>query len=96
MAGYGDGGLIHLIFFETLKSSHNRTKRKAIRRYSETLGKLLHKYKFKCVYCGGKDDLTIDHIVPVSKGGSDDFNNLQILCRSCNSKKGNNEQHREK
>jgi hypothetical protein len=42
-----------------------------------------------CVKCHSTDDLTLDHIVPRSKGGSDDKSNLQILCRCCNSSKGN-------
>jgi 5-methylcytosine-specific restriction endonuclease McrA len=33
-------------------------------------------------------DLTIDHVVPRFGGGADNDDNLQILCRSCNSKKG--------
>lgn len=42
---------------------------------------------FKCVRCGCSD-LTIDHIIPIAKGGTNEDNNLQTLCRSCNSKKG--------
>ena len=34
-------------------------------------------------------NLTVDHIVPQSKGGSDHLDNLQLLCGACNSKKGN-------
>jgi hypothetical protein len=41
-----------------------------------------------CLHCGTKDDLTIDHIVPWSAGGSDHPANLQTLCRSCNARKG--------
>ena len=44
----------------------------------------------KCVFCGSGDDLTVDHIVPVSLGGSDEFSNFQTLCRRCNSGKGSN------
>lgn len=43
---------------------------------------------FKCKRCGATDDLTIDHIKPESKGGKATDDNLQTLCRSCNSKKG--------
>lgn len=41
-----------------------------------------------CLHCGSLDDLTLDHIVPWSLGGSDDPDNLQTLCRACNSRKG--------
>ena len=44
---------------------------------------------YRCVNCGGYDDLTIDHIVALTNGGSDDDANLQTLCRRCNSSKGN-------
>lgn len=43
----------------------------------------------KCVICGNKDKLTKDHIIPLSKGGSDYIQNIQPMCRSCNSKKNN-------
>ena len=49
---------------------------------------VLKKYKHTCQYCEAKDNLTIDHIKPVSKGGLTKFDNLQVLCKSCNSKKG--------
>lgn len=41
-----------------------------------------------CLHCGSSEDLALDHIWPHSKGGSDTYENLQTLCRSCNSKKG--------
>lgn len=41
-----------------------------------------------CQHCGTHCNLTVDHIVPRSKGGTDDPSNLQTLCGSCNSRKG--------
>ena len=44
---------------------------------------------YKCVYCGRDDvPLTIDHKIPVEKGGTDDEGNLCACCRKCNRKKG--------
>ena len=44
---------------------------------------------FKCVACDSIENLTADHVYPESKGGPTTFDNLQTLCRSCNSRKGN-------
>lgn len=41
-----------------------------------------------CVDCGAVEGLSLDHIHPWSLGGSDDFDNLQTMCRPCNSSKG--------
>ena len=54
---------------------------------------------FKCYYCGldlkewkkqrnSKSLLTIDHKEPISKGGTNEMNNLVTACSYCNSKKG--------
>ena len=48
---------------------------------------LCARYKFRCLCCGKKRPLTIDHIVPLSKGGSNGIENLQPLCKPCNQKK---------
>jgi len=43
---------------------------------------------FTCKRCGSKRRLTIDHIHPESKGGKAELDNLQTLCKPCNSAKG--------
>lgn len=54
----------------------------------EVRKKIFKKCKHKCVRCDSVSDLTIDHIISVKNNGDNTLDNLQILCRSCNSKKG--------
>jgi len=42
----------------------------------------------KCVYCGSHEDLTLDHVVPKSRGGRTSWDNLVSACRRCNARKG--------
>lgn len=43
---------------------------------------------FKCVYCGSKKALNIDHVIPRAKGGKNTFENTVTSCKGCNSYKG--------
>lgn len=54
------------------------------------LGFIVHVALDECVSCGGRDLLLLsfDHIHPVHLGGGDELDNLQALCRRCNSRKG--------
>jgi 5-methylcytosine-specific restriction endonuclease McrA len=38
---------------------------------------------YACEMCGSACDLTVDHIVPVARGGRDDSDNLRTLCGAC-------------
>lgn len=42
-----------------------------------------------CLFCGSTERLELDHILPWSQGGSDTADNLRVLCKSCNVKRGN-------
>lgn len=53
--------------------------------------KVFERDAYRCVHCTNHLDLTVDHIHPESKGGTLAFENLQTLCRSCNSSKGSKE-----
>lgn len=47
------------------------------------------KFNYRCAMCGKKRKLTQDHIRPLTKNGLNIKENVQPLCKSCNSKKGN-------
>lgn len=50
-------------------------------------------FEFTCAYCGTGtyDGLGIDHVIPVSRGGANVIENVVPCCRSCNSKKGDDD-----
>ncbi|TRZ65985.1 HNH endonuclease [bacterium] len=50
---------------------------------------ILRRDNHRCQYCGSTQNLTIDHIIPKSKGGDDTWENLVTACIRCNNKKGN-------
>eukprot|EP00892_Ulva_mutabilis_P001192 jgi/Ulvmu1/11073/UM007_0255.1 len=50
---------------------------------------ILLRDRHMCQYCGSRAELTIDHVVPVSKGGELTWSNCVTACRACNAKKGN-------
>lgn len=43
---------------------------------------------FKCVTCGTSEDLTLDHVVALANGGTDEESNLQTMCMKHNAEKG--------
>ena len=69
--------------YEQSRAEANATLRNRFLRDS-----LFSASRFACKICGDPDDLTIDHIIPVVLGGNSRTENLQVLCRKCNSSKG--------
>lgn len=55
-----------------------RSEAKRLRPY------ILERDGYVCRRCGATDDLQMDHLIPVSRGGTNDLDNLAILCRPCN------------
>ena len=53
----------------------------------EDLKILFRIYGYQCALCYCQENLTIDHIIPLTKGGTNDLYNLQILCLDCNQRK---------
>lgn len=63
-------------------------KRRCKKRISfEEWCEIKREYKFRCACCKRRVKLTIDHIVPLCKGGEDSKQNVQPLCMACNQKK---------
>lgn len=55
--------------------------------------KMLEKSKYRCCHCGKSididNDFSVEHVIPISKGGTNEADNLIALCNRCNSIKGN-------
>ena len=57
---------------------------------SEVRNYVFARDKYQCKSCGKTDretQLTIDHIIALARGGTNDISNLQTLCRCCNQQK---------
>ena len=74
------------------KKRAQKRRRKAAKRGTSTVDKvdekkIYERYKNTCVYCGATEDLTLDHVVPLARGGAHSEENLAVACRACNSSK---------
>jgi 5-methylcytosine-specific restriction endonuclease McrA len=50
---------------------------------------MLAKAEGRCDYCHRTvDKLTVDHVVPLSRGGADELANVRVVCQPCNCSKG--------
>ncbi len=50
--------------------------------------KIKEEWSHQCAYCGSEENLTIDHVIPQSKGGADFTKNVVCCCQNCNQSKG--------
>lgn len=100
IAHWGDGNCGHILN-EVMNALHDsghfqywnerpKGKRKDLRKdIGKETRRIVHERSaYRCVTCGTHENLTIDHIIPLAKGGSNEIENLQTMCRSCNCKKG--------
>ena len=72
------------------KFTHLRTELRPASREHLSASKrkrILLRGKGRCMKCGSKKNLEIDHVVPLARGGSNRLENLQLLCRDCNRRK---------
>lgn len=71
------------------KRKHTAQKRSQFQaQRAQIVPEVLQRDNYRCRYCGTREHLTLDHIVPLSKGGHPtDLNNLIVACQSCNSRK---------
>lgn len=68
----------------------NLVKRKIRKNISFSKKNILRRDNFMCQYCGDRDHpLTVDHIIPKSRGGKTIWVNVVVACKPCNMKKGN-------
>ena len=90
-SGWKGGLCSDRCYLSFIKNRRNRLKK--IASGSHTYGEwetLKAQYNLVCLSCGKSEPtikLTEDHIIPLSKGGSDNIENIQPLCSNCNSKK---------
>lgn len=75
--------------FKTIQNNYRARRRKAKGSFtSDEWSNLCKKYDSTCLRCGSQDKMTVDHVVPLVKGGTNYIENIQPLCRSCNASKG--------
>ena len=92
---------INNIYYMYLVENHrveNKVKQKTLKYLGkfdigkllqETINYVMQRDGFKCRKCGINQNLEIDHIKPLLKGGDNSPQNLQVLCKRCNASKSN-------
>lgn len=84
---YKNKGLFPYLKFKLFGEGNNKDRRRR-RATTEEMAEVFRRYGYKCVNCPSEHNLTVDHKIPLAKGGTWDIDNLQLMCQSCNSSKG--------
>jgi len=77
----------HLLTLKTIKKKAKKVRSNVSSQYEKLFVKIGRRDGFSCSCCDTSKDLQIDHIRPVSKGGGNEPENLQLLCGACNKSK---------
>ncbi len=74
---------------ENPEKSHEQSRRRRARLANVAIEPVDEKgiysfYNDTCIYCGNKENLTLDHVIPLNGGGIHSESNLVVACRKCN------------
>lgn len=74
-----------------IKNGYSERKKELLEKYPRRVAALIMRgHAEQCACCGAFEDLTFDHVIPLSKGGINGLGNGQILCVTCNLLKDDN------
>lgn len=80
------------VHFKQYSLDRHRKRSKVAGVYKVTVAdwmKILKDFDYRCAYCGISGDMTVDHVLPLSRGGRHCVANLVPACLRCNTSKGN-------
>ena len=78
------------VYFRILSEKTYEIRKKESKKNNKKALEILLQTTDCCANCGTKTNLTLDHKIPLKHGGENTIDNYQVLCKSCNSKKGAN------
>jgi len=76
-------------YFRVASQKRREMKRKLDFEWTAEMDSEIRLFFKRCVLCGSRDNLAVDHVLPLSKGNGVVPGNAAVLCKSCNSKKNN-------